>query len=78
MPADAPQARAQLLTWNVAIEEAAQPFDRVVVVPIADLFAGRGDLLAGDRYHPGPLGHELIAERLLATVPDDAIKRRPR
>jgi lysophospholipase L1-like esterase len=72
LPADLPAARAQLRAWNDAIEAAAQPFDNVVVVPVADLFAARTDLLAGDRYHPGPKGHELIADRLLATLPDQA------
>ena len=46
------------------------PYDDVLVVPIADLFAGRLDRLAGDRYHPGPRGHALIADRVLATLPD--------
>jgi lysophospholipase L1-like esterase len=73
-PADAPaaraQLRAQLRVWNDMIETAAVPFDNVVVVPVADLFAARGDLLAGDRYHPGPKGHELIADRVLATLPE--------
>jgi lysophospholipase L1-like esterase len=69
-PADAPAARAQLRVWNDMIETAALPFDNVVVVPIADLFAARGDLLAGDRYHPGPKGHELIADRVVATLPE--------
>lgn len=68
-PADARAARTQLRAWNAAIEAAAEPFDNVIVVPIADLFAARPELLAGDRYHPGPRGHELIAERVLATLP---------
>ena len=71
-PGDAPAARAQLRVWNDMIESAAVPFDNVVVVPVADLFAARGDLLAGDRYHPGPKGHEVIADRLLATLPESA------
>jgi lysophospholipase L1-like esterase len=67
-PADAPRARAQLQEWNGAIEQATFPHDDVLMVPIADLFAGRSDRLAGDRYHPGPRGHALIADRVLATL----------
>jgi lysophospholipase L1-like esterase len=66
------RARALLLDWNVAIEQATNPFPNVVAVPVADLFASRGDLLAGDRFHPGPRGHQLIAQRLLATLPEAA------
>ncbi|HEY0709162.1 MAG TPA: GDSL-type esterase/lipase family protein [Polyangia bacterium] len=69
LPEEAAKARAQLLLWNTAIEEAAVPHTGVVVVPIGDLFAERPELLAGDRYHPGPRGHELIAARVLATLP---------
>jgi lysophospholipase L1-like esterase len=67
-PGDAPRARSQLHEWNVAIEQATHPYDDVLVVPVADLFAGRSDRLAGDRYHPGPKGHALIAERVLSTL----------
>jgi lysophospholipase L1-like esterase len=67
---EAEKARAQLLLWNTAIEEAAVPQAGVVVVPIGDLFAERPELLAGDRYHPGPRGHELIAARVLGTLPE--------
>jgi lysophospholipase L1-like esterase len=69
-PGDAPRARAQLHEWNVAIEQVTYPYDDVLVVPVADLFAGRLDRLAGDRYHPGPRGHALIADRVLSTLPD--------
>lgn len=67
---DAPKARAQLAEWNAVIEQATHPYEDVLVVPIGDLFAGRADRLAGDRYHPGPKGHDLIADRVLATLPD--------
>jgi lysophospholipase L1-like esterase len=70
LPADLPAGRAQLRLWNDAIDQAAEAHANVVVVPIADLIAARPDLLAGDRYHPGPKGHELIAERVLSTLPD--------
>jgi lysophospholipase L1-like esterase len=70
IPSEAEKARGQLLLWNTAIEEAALPHAGVVVVPIADLFAARPELLAGDRYHPGPRGHELIAARVIGTLPE--------
>lgn len=63
-----PKARAQLLDWNVALERAALDFRGVLMVPVADLFLDRPDRLAGDRYHPGPRGHEAIAHRVLATL----------
>jgi lysophospholipase L1-like esterase len=69
LPADAPRTRAELRMWNDTIAAAAEPFADVVVIPIADLFAARTDVLAGDHYHPGPRGHRLIAERVLATLP---------
>jgi lysophospholipase L1-like esterase len=70
LPAEAEQARAQLLEWNTAIEQATLAYDNVLVVPVADAFAGRPDRLAGDHYHPGARGHAIIAERVLATLPE--------
>jgi lysophospholipase L1-like esterase len=72
--ADAPAARAQLLVWNDLIEEAAAGARGVLAIPIADLFAGRPDRLAGDHYHPGARGHELIAERVLQTLPEGDLR----
>jgi lysophospholipase L1-like esterase len=65
---DAPRARSQLAEWNAAIESATHAHAGVVAVPVADLFYARPDRLAGDRYHPGPRGHEVIADRVLATL----------
>lgn len=69
-PGEEPTARAQLLLWNNAVEEATHPHDGVLVVPVADLFDGRPDRLAADHYHPGARGHELIAARVLSSLPD--------
>jgi lysophospholipase L1-like esterase len=69
-PEDAPAARTQLLAWNDLIEEAAASTAGALAVPVADLFVDRPDRLAGDHYHPGATGHELIAERVLQTLPD--------
>jgi lysophospholipase L1-like esterase len=70
LPSAEAQVRAQLLSWNAAIERATFDFKDVLVVPVADLFAERPDRLAGDRFHPGPRGHELIADRLFDTLRD--------
>lgn len=68
-PAEEPAARALIASWNELIEEASHADAGVLAVPIADLFLGRPDRLAQDRYHPGARGHALIAERVLETLP---------
>ena len=70
VPAEAAEARGQLSVWNRLIEDASHGDGRTLAVPIADLFIDRPDRLAADRYHPGARGHELIAERILQTLPD--------
>ena len=70
LPADEADARAMLGQWNALIERATDGFHDVVVVPVADLFYGRLDRLAADRFHPGSVGHALIAERVLQTLPE--------
>jgi lysophospholipase L1-like esterase len=73
-PEEEPAARAELQAWNDLIEDATNGFRGVLAVPVADLFYERPDRLAADHYHPGARGHELIAERILETLPegDDA------
>jgi lysophospholipase L1-like esterase len=70
LPSEEAQARAQLLDWNVGAERAAIAQHGVLVVPTADLFADRPDRLAVDRFHPGPKGHDAIAQRVLSTLRD--------
>ena len=70
LPSAEARVRAQLLEWNVAIEQAALDWKNVLAVPIADLFTDRPDRLAGDRFHPGPDGHEAIAARVFSTLRD--------
>jgi lysophospholipase L1-like esterase len=70
LPEAAAEVRAQLLAWNSALERATFAYQDVLVVPVADLFADRPDRLAGDRFHPGARGHELIADRLFDTLRD--------
>ena len=60
--------REGLLAWNVALEEACFSVSGCLVVPIADLFEGRPDRLAADRFHPGPAGYDEIAARVLSTL----------
>jgi len=79
-PEEEPAARAQLAAWNAVIDEATRGTPGALAVPIADLFYDRPDRLAADHYHPGPRGHELIAERVLETLPegDDYFEGRSR
>ncbi len=60
--------RDGLLKWNVALEEASFSVPDCLVVPVADLFEGRPDRLAADRFHPGPSGYDEIAARVLSTL----------
>jgi lysophospholipase L1-like esterase len=70
LPGAEAEVRAQLADWNLALERATHEVKNALVVPVADLFHERPDRLAGDRFHPGPRGHRLIADRVFATLPD--------
>ncbi len=63
--------REGLLSWNVALEEASFTVPDCLAVPIADLFEGRPDRLAPDRFHPGPAGYDEIAARVISTLAPD-------
>lgn len=63
--------RSVLLGWNGALAETALAFPGVHVVPTFDLFEGRPDRLAVDRFHPNQKGHVLIAERVAQVLPDN-------
>jgi lysophospholipase L1-like esterase len=70
---EGPRARigaSVILSWNTLIEETALSFPRVFVVPTFDLFQGRPDRLAVDRFHPNGKGHQAIADRILQLVPN--------
>ncbi len=54
-----------VLQWNTLAAETALGFPGVTVVPTFDIFQGRPDRLAADRYHPNREGYRLIAERML-------------
>jgi lysophospholipase L1-like esterase len=69
---EGPQARigaSVILSWNTLLEETALTFPRVTVVPTFDLFYGRPDRLAVDRFHPNARGHQAIADRILQLLP---------
>jgi lysophospholipase L1-like esterase len=69
---EGPRARmgaSVILSWNTLIEETALSFPRVSVVPTFDLFQGRPDRLAADRFHPNSKGHQAIADRILQLLP---------
>ena len=59
-----------ILSWNTLIEETALSFPKVSVVPTFDLFYGRPDRLAVDRFHPNGKGHQAIADRILQLLPN--------
>ena len=70
---EGPQARigaSVILSWNTLIEETALSFPRVFVVPTFDLFYGRPDRLAVDRFHPNSKGHQAIADRIVQLLPN--------
>lgn len=54
--------------WNSLLEETALSFPDVTVVPTFDLFYGRPDRLAADRFHPNAAGHQAIADRVAQLI----------
>jgi len=58
-----------ILSWNTLIEETALSFPEVSVIPTFDLFYGRPDRLAADRFHPNGKGHQAIADRVMQVLP---------
>jgi len=60
-----------VLAWSGLIGETALAFPNVVVVPVFDLFQGRPDRLASDRFHPNRDGYRAIADRIVQALPRD-------
>ena len=58
-----------VLGWNSIIAETALGYPNIVMVPVFDLFAGRPDRLASDRFHPNREGYRAIADRVIQTLP---------
>jgi len=59
-----------ILSWNMLLEETSLAYPGVFVVPTFDLFQGRTDRLAVDRFHPNRRGYEAIAARVIQVLPD--------
>jgi lysophospholipase L1-like esterase len=57
-----------VLGWNSIIAETALGYANVTMVPVFDLFAGRPDRLASDRFHPNREGYRAIADRVIQTL----------
>lgn len=62
--------RSIVISWNGLAAETALAFDGVHVVPVFDIFDGRPDRLAADKFHPNRKGYALIAERIVQLFPD--------
>ena len=58
-----------ILQWNTLLSETALADPNVFVVPTFDLFQGRPDRLAADRFHPNRAGYAEIARRILQVAP---------
>ncbi|MEO8191448.1 MAG: GDSL-type esterase/lipase family protein [Acidobacteriota bacterium] len=59
-----------ILGWNTLIEEMALSFPSTLFVPAFDLFEGRTDRLAADRFHPNRRGYAAIATRMAQLLPE--------
>ena len=57
-----------MLSWNSVLAETALGYSNVAVVPVFDLFQGRPDRLATDRFPPTRLGYRRIADRVIQTL----------
>ena len=60
---------SMVMTWNSLIAETALGFANVSVIPVFDLFEGRADRLAADRFHPNRDGYRAIADRVIQSLP---------
>jgi lysophospholipase L1-like esterase len=57
-----------VLSWNDVIAETALGYGDVGAVPVFDLFQGRPDRLASDKFHPNREGYRAIADRVVQTL----------
>lgn len=60
-----------VLAWSTLVAETALGYRNVTAVPVFDLFTGRSDRLATDRFHPNRDGYRAIADRVIQTLPPD-------
>jgi lysophospholipase L1-like esterase len=66
---DARIGESIVLSWSNLVAEISLGYGNVTVVSVFDLFAGRPDRLATDRFHPNRDGYRAIADRVLQTLP---------
>ena len=59
-----------IVRWNDVIAETALAYPNTSVVPTFDLFEGRPDRLANDRFHPNRNGYAAIATRIVQLLPE--------
>ena len=62
---------SMILSWNSLAVETALADPNVAVVPVFDLFQGRPERLATDRFHPNRDGYRAIADRVIQSLPAD-------
>ncbi|MDQ5871763.1 MAG: GDSL-type esterase/lipase family protein, partial [Acidobacteriota bacterium] len=60
---------SMVMSWNSLVAETALGFDNVSAIPVFDLFEGRADRLAADRFHPNRAGYRAIADRVIQSLP---------
>lgn len=60
-----------IVQWNSLAQETVLAFPNVFFVPTFDLFRGRPDRLAADRFHPNGKGYSEIAARIMQSVRTD-------
>jgi lysophospholipase L1-like esterase len=66
---DARIGESLVLSWTNLIAEIALGYPNVVAVSVFDVFAGRQDRLATDRFHPNREGYRAVADRVVQTLP---------
>lgn len=66
---DARIGESLVLSWNNLVAEITLGYANVTAVSVFDLFAGRPERLATDRFHPNRDGYRAIADRVVQTLP---------
>ena len=66
---DARIGESLVLSWNNLVAEITLGYTNVTAVAVFDLFAGRPERLATDRFHPNRDGYRAIADRVVQTLP---------
>ncbi|MFD0586981.1 GDSL-type esterase/lipase family protein [Paenibacillus sp. GCM10027627] len=59
----------KIQVWNKEAYETLHAYPNMLMVPTFDLFEGKiGDYLSSDHFHPGDVGYERIASRMLESL----------